>query len=171
MLLWKSQEWKHIASTLRDPECPDFRESYDREALKTDGQETKKSEGVWESRQTLWDRAPCSGLSRAESASDSSRETEDQPWLQPGFVSLHHENMAWNPIIPGYRDARAPSSSLIPRHRGYHLHCIYIEGLTYSRLQRLFIGEGQIELEWRMDDTHLERQLHSQSPATLATKP
>lgn len=47
------------------------------------------------------------------------------PRFQPGFVSLHRKNMAWNPIIPGCRDTRAPSSSLIPRLR-HHLHCIYI---------------------------------------------
>lgn len=40
------------------------------------------------------------------------------------FVSLPHENMAWNPIIPGYRDVRAPSSSLIPQRRGYGTTCI-----------------------------------------------
>lgn len=120
-----------------------------------------------------------SGLSRAQTPSDSAKKTGDQPWFQPGFVSLHRGNMAWNPIIPGYRDVRAPSSSLIPRHRGYGTTCtVYIEAhsLKKKRLSPILIGsrgslvEGQIELEWRMDDTHSERQLHSQSSATLACK-
>lgn len=48
-------------------------------------------------------------LERRGISSDSSR----------GFVALHLQNMARNPIIPGSGDARAPSPSLIPRHRGY----------------------------------------------------
>lgn len=48
-------------------------------------------------------------LERRGISSDSSR----------GFVALHLQNMARNPIIPGSGDARAPSPSLIPRRRGY----------------------------------------------------
>ena len=69
------------------------------------------------------DGAPSSGLSGAQTPSDSTRKG-DQPWFQPGFVSLHHENMAWNPIIPDYRDARAPSSSLIAQRVASPAQCI-----------------------------------------------
>lgn len=104
---------------------------------------------------------PSFGLSRAQTPSDSIRKTEDQPWFQTGFVSLHRENMAWNPIIPGYRDVRAPSSSLIPRHRGYGTKCTVYRSsslkknaLTHShRLKRLF--------SWRANRARAENGWHS----------
>lgn len=49
------------------------------------------------------DRAPSSGLFRAQTPSDSTRKTEDHPRFQPDFVSSHRENMAWNPIIPAIK--------------------------------------------------------------------
>lgn len=136
-------------------------------------QQTEKVRGYKNQEKHCKDSAPSPGLSWAQTPSDSIRKTGDQPWFQTGFVSLHRENMAWNPIIPGYRDVRAPSSSLIPRHRGYGTKCTVYRStslkkkkkknpLTHShRLERLF--------SWRANRARAENGWHSFRAAAVFT--
>lgn len=81
-------------------------------------------------------------------------------------MSLHCENMAWNPIIRSYKDVTVPSSYLIPLTGGMAAPALCIGDLIkYKKKKRLshfflasrgFLVEGQTQL--RVDDTHFEQQ-------------
>lgn len=122
------------------------------------------------------DGAPSSGLSGAQTPSDSTRKGINPDSNQA--LSLYTMKI-W-PGIPlsAAIEMRGLHLHILLRSVWHHLHRVYrSSGLKRKKkknLSPILIGsrgslvEGQIELERRMDDTHFEQQPNSQSSVTLA---